>query len=84
MKDNKDLKPEILSYAITNEQFKATADKDTTWAAASVMFVFFYLIFHLKSSMMALHSIMIILLSFPMTSILNEVVIGNTFFTTLH
>jgi len=48
-------------------QMMETAEQDTTWAMASILFVFVYFIYYLKSSMLAGFSILIILLSFPLS-----------------
>ena len=69
--DDEDVYPAILSKFLMNKVFSEVANKDTMWAAASVMFVLIYFVFHLKSLFLASFGITIILYSFPITAIFN-------------
>mmetsp|Transcript_4511 Transcript_4511/g.7685 ORF Transcript_4511/g.7685 Transcript_4511/m.7685 type:complete len:401 (+) Transcript_4511:884-2086(+) len=79
-----DVKPNILSYDVTQEQFQALAEEDTQWAVFSVLFVYIYLAIHLKSMVLALHGVLLIIFSFAMSAIINQGIFRNTFNSTLH
>ena len=59
-------------------------DSDSSWAAASVLFVFFYFILHMKSVMLAATGVILIALAFPLNAIINQAIIGNTYFSSIH
>jgi hypothetical protein len=47
--------------------FDQQINDDMIWSAGSVLFVFFYIWFHLGSGFLAVISMLMILLSFPLT-----------------
>ena len=62
----------------------ATANADTQWAAASVLFVTFYFVFHLRSVFLAVMGVLLIVFAFPLTALINQGLIGNIFYSVLH
>ena len=58
--------------------------RDTSFSAFSVIFVFFYMIFHLRSLFLSATGIFMILLSFPITTVITEGLIRITYFSSLH
>ena len=59
--------PNILSEDIMQVQMQEIAGQDVQWAIFSIIFVFIYFIFYLRSSFLAAMGIMVILLSLPLT-----------------
>jgi protein dispatched 1 len=64
--------------------FNEMVTKDTQWAVFSVLFVFIYFIIHLQSIFLAAIGILMILFSFPVTSFINEAILRNTYYSSLH
>lgn len=62
----------------------ATANADTQWAVASVLFVTFYFVFHLRSVFLAVMGVLLIVFSFPLTALINIGIVGNIFYSVLH
>ena len=58
--------------------------RDTSFSAFSVIFVFFYMIFHTRSVFLSIIGIFMILFSFPITTVLTEGIIRITYFSSLH
>jgi hypothetical protein len=58
--------------------------KDTYWAGFSVLFVFLYFIFHLRSLLLATYSMLLIIFSFAITQVLYIRLFGIDFFMTMH
>ena len=54
---------------------------DTSFAVFSVLFVFIYMIIHLRSLFLALVGMMLILLSFPLTVLITEGLLRSTYFS---
>ena len=54
---------------------------DTSFAVFSVLFVFIYMIIHLRSLFLAIVGMMLILLSFPLTVIITEGLLRSTYFS---
>ena len=54
---------------------------DTSFAVFSVVFVFIYMIIHLRSLFLALVGMMLILLSFPLTVLITEGLLRSTYFS---
>ena len=54
------------------------------WASFSVLFVFVYLVYHLRSFFLGMISMSLILFSFPLTQIFCEGVFKVTYFGNLH
>jgi len=69
---NTGFKADVFNFSYLNDKFQVLAEEDTSYAAFSVLFVFCYLIYHLKSLFLATIGISIILLSFPFTVIMTE------------
>jgi hypothetical protein len=69
---------------ITRNIFRKLIKEDTNYAVFSVGFVFAYLIYHLGSLYLAFVGIMIILFSFPVTSMLYMGVLKCLYFGSLH
>ena len=74
----------IFSEEVVNEQLETQAQEDTMWAGGSVIFVTLYFIFHLESVILAFYSMLLVLLSFPVTQALYRGALGITFFDTIH
>jgi hypothetical protein len=74
----------ILSEAYNQKVFQDLVTGDTAWSIFSVMFVFGYLCYHLSSLFLASVGIMLILLSFPLTSFITEGIFRVTYFSNLH
>jgi predicted RND superfamily exporter protein len=64
--------------------FNDMVTKDTQWAVFSMLFVFIYFIMHLQSLMLATIGIFMILFSFPVTAVINEGILRNTYYSSLH
>jgi protein dispatched 1 len=64
--------------------FNDMVTKDTQWAVFSILFVFIYFIVHLQSVFLASWGILMIIFSFPVTAVINEGVIRNTYYSSLH
>lgn len=75
-----DVQPQILSFDIFEMEFFRIIEEDQYWAACSVLFVFLYFIFHLKSFFMATAAIIIILFSFPVVGIIQIGIFGITYY----
>jgi len=71
---------ELLFRKLTDEFVEA----DQLWATLSVLFVFCYMVYHLDSKFLALISISIILLSFPLTIIICKGVFRISYFGLLN
>ena len=72
------------NYHIQLTKYQKIIQSDTMFASFSVLFVFCYLIYHLKSLFLGLISMGLILLSFPMTQIICEGIFKVTYFGNLH
>ena len=70
--ENEDVIPQIFSDEVMQEIFLEVANKDAAFAVFSVLFVFLYLIFHLRSIFLAAMGILIIVCSFPVASIISK------------
>ena len=66
------------------EQFTKATEKDVVWAAASILFVLFYFMWHLKSLILAGAATVLIALSFSLNAIVNRLIIGNMYYSTVH
>jgi len=64
--------------------FNETVSGDVVFSVFSVLFVCFYLGFHLKSVFMSFYSITMILMSFPVTQIIYSGALQIEFYTTLN
>ena len=68
---NQDYYPTIsrrfFSMNLYRHRFMEVASGDTQYAVFSVLFVFFYIWFHLRSLFLAISANIIILISFPVT-----------------
>ena len=73
-----------MSEDVSDKMFNDLVTKDTQWSVFSVMFVFIYFIIHLQSVFLAANGILMIIFSFPITSIINEAIIRNTYYSSLH
>lgn len=58
--------------------------EDTQFAVFSILFVFLYFTVHLQSLFLATLGIIIILMSFGLTAMINEGVIRNSYYSSLH
>jgi len=68
--DHPDLFIGIFAPSLYQVIFDEQIDEDLLWSVASVMFVLFYLWVHIGSLFLAICSIIMILLSFPMTQMI--------------
>ena len=73
-----------MSEEVSQQMFNEMVTKDTQWAVFSVLFVFIYFIIHLQSIFLAAVGILMILFSFPVTSFINEAILRNTYYSSLH
>ena len=69
---------------LNNKLFRETLLNDVKWAVFSVIFVFCYIMFHLRSFFMAFVSMLLILFSFPITYLLYTGLLRITMNTTLN
>lgn len=60
------------------------AGNDVIWAVGSVFFVFCYFIYHLKSVVMAMAASFLIAAAFPLNALINQSILGNTYYISLH
>lgn len=74
----------IFSEAVTQQQFQELVQKDTAFAAFSVMFVLFYFVFHLESFFLAFIGVMLIGFSFSFTAFVYSAIFRITFLANLH
>jgi predicted RND superfamily exporter protein len=73
-----------MSEEVSQVMFNEMVTKDTQWAVFSILFVFIYFIIHLQSVFLAAMGILMILFSFPVTAVINEGIIRNTYYSSLH
>ena len=69
-----------LIYETTVDEY---ADSDMSYAVFSVLFVFLYMWFHLRSFLLAVYSIFMILESFPITQVIYRGILKIEFYQTL-
>ena len=69
---------------LMNKEFQDTIKSDIAFAVFSVAFVFCYIMFHLKSLFLAWVSMMLILLSFPVSYLIYSGIFQITMNTTLN
>jgi len=74
----------MFNSFITRNIFRTLVKTDTNYAVFSVAFVFFYLIYHLGSIYLAFIGIIIILFSFPVTSLFYRGLLKCYYFGSLH
>lgn len=88
-----DLDPKVVGFKTDMDSklindielvIKDILGKDAVKAVASILFVFMYLNFHLKSFFIASVGITIIILSFPVTILITEFVLQVKYFGTFH
>lgn len=58
--------------------------RDTSFSAFSVIFVFFYMMLHTRSVFLSTIGILMILFSFPITTVITEGVFRIYYFSSLH
>jgi len=75
---------DIVSEAVGNIEFEKLLERDTSFAAISIMFVMAYFVFHLKSFFLAGIGLLLILLSFGFTAIIHQGVFRVQFYANLH
>jgi len=73
-----------ISRAYVLTEFALQVNKDTVWVFGSVAFVFFYITCHTKSVFLSLPSLLMIILSFPLTIFIYYYIFKITLFTALH
>ena len=64
--------------------FGEIINTDFLWAFASILFVWAYLTFHLKSFFLSSFSILNIIMSFCITSVIFKLIFMVDYFSTLH
>jgi predicted RND superfamily exporter protein len=74
----------LVNLIQTLRTFLSLVTKDAFFAFYSLAFVFFYLYWHLSSLFLALIGIMIIIFSFPFTSVITNDLFGVRYFGFLH
>ena len=60
---------------------KKLIEDDMFYAIFSVMLVFVYMYYHLKSTFLAIIAMLIILLSFPLTVLITEGILRSSYFS---
>lgn len=76
--------PIIFSQAVGQIEFDKLVKSDVAYAVFSVMFVQAYFVFHLRSFFLATIGVILIIFSFPLTSIICEGVLRITYYSNLH
>jgi predicted RND superfamily exporter protein len=74
----------MFSEDLANKQFQEIALEDTAYAAISIMAVLAYFCFHLWSVFLAFMAMLLILLSFGLTAVIYQGLIGVTFYSNLN
>ena len=74
----------MFSEDLANKQFNELAMQDTAYAIISVMAVLAYFCFHLWSVFLAFMAMLLILLSFGLTAVIYQGIIGVTFYSNLN
>lgn len=74
----------MYSDEILNVDFQEMAMKDTSFAIISVLLVLAYFCLHLSSAFLACMAMLMILLSFGVTAVIYEAVLGVTFYSNLN
>jgi len=69
--EDTDVRANIMSNELAQVQFNEIAKQDTAWAVFSVLFVFTYFVIHLRSLFLASIGVLIIMLAFGVTGIIN-------------
>lgn len=75
---------DIFSEAVAQIEFGKLLQKDTAFAAFSIMFVMAYFVFHLKSFFLAGIGVLLILLSFGFTAFIHQGIFRVQFYSNLH
>jgi protein dispatched 1 len=85
LEEFKDFKEfDLVSTVLTDDIFSELVASDTSFSVFSVMLVYCYCVFHLQSFFLSSIGITIILLSFPITTLMTEGVFRVTFFSSMH
>ncbi len=66
------------------EMFEELMVQDQSWAGASLLFVLLYFIYKLESAFLGGMGILLILMSLPLTQVINRGIIRNSFYSSLH
>jgi len=74
----------MFSQDIMEKMINEEVEKDTSFAALSILFVLGYLIYHLKSLVLGLVGISLILFSFSLTAFISQGIFQSTYYGTLH
>jgi protein dispatched 1 len=67
-----------------NDFFASAVNKDLLWAGGSLIFVFLYISFHLKSVFLGFCSVFIIILSLPVTLVIYSLIFQIKYYAALH
>lgn len=76
--------PSLAAEFLTDDLFEDMVYGDTFLALFSMLFVLAYFIFHLRSLFLGIMSMIIIVLSFPLTALICEGVFGVGHFGQMH
>ena len=79
-----EIRPEIYSEALRNEEFNDLVVTDTSFALISVALVYLYFVIHLWSIFLASMGMLIILLSFGVTALISEGIFQVTYYSPLN
>ena len=82
--DQEGVSAQIFSEEVLQQEFDILVKNDTGYAVFSVLFVFIYFIFHLRSLFLSSIGISIILFSFGVTAIVCEGIFRVTYYSNLH
>lgn len=82
--DSTGFKSRVIARALDSGNINKIASEDTAWALLSVLFVFLYFIFHLRSLFLAVVGITIVLFSFPLTIVICKGIFQVYYISQLH
>jgi len=74
----------MFQELLIERRFVTLVSKDIMWAAGSVLFVFSYISWNLRSFFLGSVSMLIILMSFPITMTIYSYIFRITYLSTLH
>lgn len=84
MENNPNIKIELVSQALMVVELYRLTLSDMKYAAISGTFVFLYMSFHLRSAFVGLCSLLIIVLSFPLSQTIYVDILGSHYYIFIH
>ena len=79
-----EVKRNFFSLNLYRYRFMEVAQGDTAYAVFSVLFVFFYIWFHLRSLFLGISAMLVILISFPVTQFIYRGIMRVEMYTGLN